>query len=95
MELPNVIIHVDNGANAHIFIKREHFQVYTKTKPKITQVSGNSANFVGMGIVPVTFGESDAIYLLYPCYHIPDNPQNTLDLAPLKKYNQARSARVE
>ena len=61
----------------------------------ITQVSGTSANVEGMGIVPVTFGDSDVIYLLYPCYHMPQNPQNTLGLAPLKKYNQVRSARVE
>ena len=48
-----------------------------------------------MGIVPIAFGYLDIIFLLYPCYHIPNNPQNTLGLLAIKKYNQARSVRVE
>ena len=48
-----------------------------------------------MGIVPITFPGSNYLYLLYPSYHMPDNPQDTLGIPALKYYNQARSVRVE
>ena len=58
-------------------------------------MAGTSAPFIGMGIAPITFPGSDHLYLLYPCYHMPDNPQDTLSALALKYYNQARSTRVE
>ena len=48
-----------------------------------------------MGIVPISFPESEHLYLLYPCYHMPINPQNTLGGPALKHYNQARSVKTE
>ena len=48
-----------------------------------------------MGIVLVTFPPTKIPYVLYPCYHMPNNPQNTLGLTPIKYYNCARVARVE
>ena len=91
----NILIHVDGGANSHIFQKREHFLFYTETESKVTKVTGSTVYVQGMGIVPITFGDSDSIFLLYPCYHMPNNPQNTLGCPAIKKYNQARSVRVE
>ena len=57
----------------------------------ITQVAGTTDPFIGMGIVPITFPGSNHLHLLYPSYHMPDNPQNTLGIPTLKYYNQCRS----
>ena len=58
-------------------------------------MAGTTAPFIGMGIVPITFPGSNQLYLLYPSYHMPDNPQDTLGVPALKFYNQCRSTRVE
>ena len=48
-----------------------------------------------MGIVLATFPPSKIPYVLYPSYHMPNNPQNTLGMTPIKYYNGVRVARVE
>ena len=52
----DILIHVDGGANSHIFQKREHFLFYTETESKVTKVTGSTVDVQGMGIVPITFG---------------------------------------
>ena len=89
------IIHVDGGANAHILRDRKHFWKYVPYEGDISQVAGTPAPFIGMGIAPATFPGSDYLYLLYPCYYMTNNPQDTLSAPALKYYNQARSTRVE
>ena len=86
---------MDGGANSHIFRQRKHFWKYTPISSSVTTVSGAPAPAVGLGIVPIMFPKSGIIILLYPCYHMPNNPQNTLGLPPLKHYNQTRSTRLE
>ena len=89
------LIHVDGGANSHIFRDRQHFWKYVPTKSVIQQVSGSPATCLGIGIVLVRFPRLEHIFSLFPCYHMPENPQDTLGLPPLKFYNQARSTRLE
>ena len=60
------------------------FWKYVPYKSNITQVAGTSAPFIGMGIVPIIFPESNHLYLLYPSYHMPDIPQDTLGVPALK-----------
>ena len=43
----------------------------------------------------MSFPGSNHLYLLYPSYHIPNNPQDTLSLSALKYYSEARSVRIE
>ena len=69
--------------------------MYSSAKSKIKQVTGKNSSVEGMGIAHTSFPESEVMYLLYPCYHIPDNPQDTLDLPPLIHYNQSRSVRLK
>ena len=88
-------MHVDGGANSHVFRDRNNSWKYVPYKDNITQVVGTSAPFIGMGIFPITFSGSNQLYLLYPSYHMPDNPQDTLCVPAIEFYNQARSARVE
>ena len=89
------MIHVDGGANSHIFRDKRHFWYYKAIQSNVTQVSGTTTTCDGMGIVLVTFPPTKIPYVLYPCYHMPNNPQNTLGLTPIKYYNCARVARVE
>ena len=49
----------------------------------------------GMGIVILTIPKSGFIMVLYPCYHMPGNPQDTLGLPALKYYGRMRSVRTE
>ena len=88
-------IHMDSGANCHIFRKRVNFIVYAKLSAHIFQVSDTPSQYKEMGIVPIKFNNLDIIYVLYPCHHIPKSLQDTLGLAPLKRYNKVRSARLE
>ena len=58
-------------------------------------MAGTQAPVEGMGIVPMSFPGSNHLYLLYPSYHMPNNPQDTLSLSALKSYSEARSVRIE
>ena len=72
-----------------------NFIVYAKLSAHIFQVSGTPSQYKEMGIVPIKFNNLDIIYVLYPCHHMPKSLQDTLGLAPLKRYNKVRSARFE
>ena len=87
--------HVDGGANANVFTERKWFWKYIPIKTTINQVTGQTAPVEGMGIVPVRIKGYSSIYLLYPSYHMPNNPQNNLGLTSLKFYGQMRSVRLE
>ena len=87
--------HVDGGAKDNVFIERDWFWKYITIKTTINQVTGQPAPVKGMGIVPVRIKGYRSIYLLYPSYHMPNNPQNTLGLTALKFYGQMRSVRLE
>ena len=88
-------MHVDGGANAHIFRDQTHFWKYIPLKSMIQQVTGTTAPVKGMGIVPITLKGSYKIHLLYPCYHMPHNPQDTLGLTAFKYYNDMKMVRLE
>ena len=68
---------------------------YLSIKATVQKVSGEGAPVQGMGIVLVRMKNSDIIFLLYPAYHMPDNPQHTLGLPATKYYNDMRSVRIE
>ena len=48
-----------------------------------------------MGIVLARMKDCQDILVLYPCYHMPDNPQSTLGLPALKYYGEMRSVQTE
>ena len=56
-------------------------------------VFGKRQEAIGPGIVLVRI--NDMFIPLYPCFFMPDNPQNTLGSNALKKYNNFRSVRQE
>ena len=93
--IDQTITHVDGGANANIFTLKRWFWKYYPIKEDIQQVTGQTAEVEGMGIVPIRIPKYNMIYLLYPCYHMPNNPQNTLGLTALKFYGKMRSVRLE
>ena len=64
-------------------------------KSLVKQVSGDEAPVQGMGIVLAKMKDSKDILVLYPCYHMQDNPQSTLGLPALKYYGEMRSVRTE
>ena len=86
---------MDGGANGHVFRSRSHFWKYVEIDTYIQQVSGTRAQVKGMGIVLISINKSGFILVLYPCYHMPDNPQDTLGLPALKYYGRMRSVRIE
>ena len=86
---------MNGGANASIFKLRRWFWIYYPIKEDIHQVTGQTAAVEGMGIVPIRIPKYNMIYLLYPCYHMPTNPQNILGLTLLKFYGKMRSVRPE
>lgn len=59
------------------------------------QVTGTAAMCSGTGIALITLQKSGVVVLLHPCYHMPDNPQDTLGLPALKHYSRMRSVRIE
>ena len=89
-----IVIHCDAGANSHIKDKR-HFWIYVAIKSTVKQVSGDEAPVQGMCIVLTKLRDSKDILVLYPCYHMPDNPQSTLGLPALKYYGEMISVRSE
>ena len=85
---------VDGGSNANIFDKYEYFFTFTPCKGNIQQVTGDCGQYQGVGIVLCRIGQ-DIIIPLYPCYLMPQNPQNTISSTAIKKYNEYRSVRQE
>ena len=83
----------DGGSNSHIFNKREYFWRLQDTKSMVKGVFGKQQEAIGPGIVLVRI--NNMFIPLYPCFFMPDNPQNTLGNNALKKYNNFRSVRQE
>ena len=57
-----------------IFKFRRWFWKYFPITQDIQQVTGQPAKVEGMGIVPIRIPKFNMIYLLYPCYHMPEKP---------------------
>ena len=93
--MADVVIHCDGGANSHIFKDKRHFWTYVEIKYTVKQVSGDEAPVQVMGIVHAKMRDSKYISVLYPCYHISDNPQSTLGLPALKYYDEMILVRSE
>ena len=89
----NVEAQLDGGSNSHIFKSEEYFHTITHTQGQITQVTGDTGEYTGIGIVLGKIG--DIIIPLYPTYSMKDNPQNTISTTAIKKYNDFRSVRIE
>ena len=64
-------------------------------KSLIKQVTEAPAGAEGMGVVLGKLPNSSIIIPMYPCYHMPHNPQDTLGLPALKFYSRMRSVRLE
>ena len=84
------MIHVDGGANSHIFRNKHHFWKYVSCQSSVQVVSGHKAPVKGMGVVLIKLQQYNTTLVLYPCYHMPDNPQDTLGLPALKYYGEMR-----
>ena len=64
-----------------------------KRQIKITQISGTKVNSIGYGMVLIRIGE--LVITLWPAYHMPNNPKNTISQPALKFYNKFCSVRTE
>ena len=73
----------DGGSNSHIFNKRKYFWRLQNTKSMVKGVFGKQQEATGPGIVLVRI--NNMFIPLYPCFFMPDNPQNTLGNNALKK----------
>ena len=91
---PNMLCHLDGGANAFIFTKREYFWAYSLKTTPVQQVGGSTINSTSIGIVLICLN-NQVIIPLYSCYHINNNPQNTFSPTALKTYNHYKSTRIE
>ena len=88
-----IVAQLDGGSNSHVFTDRSHFIQYRKRQIQIQQISGTKVNSIGYGMVLIRIG--DLIITLWPAYHMPNNPQNTISQPALKFYNKFRSVRTE
>ena len=71
------------------------FYQYKQQSIPIQQVSGNSAQALGYGLVLVRIPNTSTIIPLWPTYYMPSNPQNTLSPTAIKHYNKYRSVTIE
>ena len=79
-----------------MFIKREHFWKYQDIKVSVRMGDGNHSYAIGIGIVLIKFLDLPVILPLYPCYHMPNNPQNTFSTTAMKQYlYNVKSVRYE
>ena len=62
----------------HHFIGNEIFLEMCRIEENITQVPGIITPVEGIGVIPIYFLGSKYLYLLYPCYHMHNNPQVTI-----------------
>ena len=67
---------VNRESNLHIFTDKRYFHIITNTTGLITQVTGDSGEYTGIGIVLGKIG--DILISLYPSYLMKNNPQNTI-----------------
>ena len=57
---------------------------------------GQHSNAIGIGIVLIKFADLPVIFPLYPCYHMPQNPQQSFSNTAMKQYlNNVSSVRYE
>ena len=47
---------------------------------------GQHSNAIGIGIVLIKFADLPVIFPLYPCYHMPQNPQQSFSNTAMKQY---------
>ena len=85
---------MDGGSNSQIFRDETYFHAFTPTKGKITQVTWDTGEYEGVGIVLCQIGE-EMIIPLYPAYLMRDNPQNKISSTAIKKYNDFCSVQIE
>ena len=90
-----IVMQCDGGANSYIFTDRRHFRKYVEIKATLTQVTGNTAPAIGMGIVLIKMQDSPNTLILYPYCHMLNKPQNTLEQSAIKYYREMRSVRIE
>ena len=83
------------GSNSHVLTDIENFLQYKEGPIKIQQLSGTTSSARGYGIEVIRIPKTDMIIPLWPVYHMPENPQNTLSQNALKDYNKFRSVRTE
>ena len=74
-----VTVHVDGGANAHIFRDQIKSWKYIPSEITIQYVTGKSAPVEGIEIV-IIMGDTHVIQLLYPYHHMLHNLQDTSGL---------------
>ena len=80
---------LDGGTNSSIFIFESYLHAIIYTTGKTTQVSGGTGVWAFIGLM------GDGIISVYSSYLIKDNPQNTIFMAVIKKYNDSRSVLIE
>eukprot|EP00957_Ditylum_brightwellii_P110224 8407619-Ditylum_brightwellii.AAC.1 len=72
------------------------FISYTSNSCSVTQVPGDLADCVGWGLAFMEILHSTFSNIpLWPCYYMPNNPQNTLGQQSLKQYNHVQAVNTE
>ena len=81
-------MHVDGGANVNICTNKQLFYIYKPVNSSVQAVTGQTTKCEGVGIIIIRFPNTDFTIPLYPVYHMPNNPQNTLGTPALNFYNR-------
>eukprot|EP00957_Ditylum_brightwellii_P047403 3600588-Ditylum_brightwellii.AAC.2 len=86
----------DGGSNGHIINYLTLSATYKSNPCAVKQVSGDTANCLGWGLVFLEVPNSSfPIIPLWHCYYMPKNSQNTLSQRALKGYNHFKAVNTE
>merc|ERR1712045_230055 len=79
-KIDTILTHVDSGANSFVFTNRKLFWKYQDIESSVRMGDGRNVTAIGIGIVLIRLQNIPNPLPLYPCYHMPQNPQNSSHL---------------
>ena len=85
-KIDTVLTHVDSGANSFVFTNRKLFWKYQDIESSVRMGDGRKVTAIGIGIVLIRLQNIPNPLPLYPCYHMPQNPQNSFSPPAFKAY---------
>ena len=95
-KIETVLTHINGGANSFVFTDRKLFWKYQEIKSSVRMGDGRKVTAIGIGIVIIRLPNIPNPLPLYPCYHMPNNPQNTFSPPAFKAYTpNIKHTRIE
>ena len=71
--LVKIEVHVGRESNSHIWNNIKYLYTFSTTQGKITQKTGESGTYKGVGIIIAELSD-DYFIRFYPSYLMPNNP---------------------